>query len=229
MAEWWYNTHYHSSTQLTPYEGVYGKPPPLHLPYLQGESAVDEIYRSLQRREHMIDLVKFHLARAQTRMKNQADKKRSDRTFSVGDWVWLKLQPYRQVTVQHRNNQKLSPKYYGPFQVIDCVGKVAYKLQLPNSAKIHNVFHVSQLKVFHGSLPIATHIPTWLQGKDSSLDPLPTVILDQRSVQSQNQTKIQFLVQLEDTLPHDATWVVLPHLSPSIPNFQSFKLEDKFS
>lgn len=65
LAKWWYNTHFHSSTRLTPYEVVYGQPPSLHLPYLPGESQVDAIDRSLQKREMMVDFLKFRLLRAQ--------------------------------------------------------------------------------------------------------------------------------------------------------------------
>lgn len=72
LAEWWYNTHYHSSTQLTPYNIVYNQPPPLHLPYLAGDSSVETVDRSMQKRENMIKELKGHLEKAQNRMKCQA-------------------------------------------------------------------------------------------------------------------------------------------------------------
>jgi len=72
-------------------------------------------------------------------MKHQADKRRSERQFQEGDWVWLKLRPYRQASVQHRSNVKLGRQYFGPFQISDTVGKVAYKLNIPSSAQ--NSYH----------------------------------------------------------------------------------------
>lgn len=170
LAEWWYNTHYHTTIKMTPYEVVYNQQPPHHLPYLTGSSTNDVVDRSLQRREHMIQVVKLHLTRAQDRMKAQADKYRTDRIFNQGEWVWLKLQPYRQTSIQHRTNQKLAHKFYGPFQIIGVVGKVAYKLRLQVGARIHNVFHVSQLKLFHGQLPQAIQVPPWLQGTNTLSD-----------------------------------------------------------
>lgn len=58
----------------------------------------------------------------------------------------MKLQPYRQVTIRQGKQHKLSSKFYWPFQVVAKIGQVAYKLQVPDNAKVHHVFHVSQLK-----------------------------------------------------------------------------------
>ena len=134
VLEYWYNTNYHSATNTTPHEIVYGQKPPLHIPYVAKDSVVERVDKTLQAREQTIKLLQFNLNMAQSRMKSQADKHRSDREFGVDDWVYLKLQPYRQLTARQGKKQKLSSKFFGPFQVVEEIGKVAYIKQLPNYA-----------------------------------------------------------------------------------------------
>lgn len=92
LAEWWYNSSFHSSFQVTPYEALYGQLPPTHMLYLAGTSSVAVVDRSLQTREATRKQLQFYLKRVQTRMKLFADKYRSERTFQIGDLVHLRLQ-----------------------------------------------------------------------------------------------------------------------------------------
>ncbi|GKG29490.1 hypothetical protein Tco_0416855, partial [Tanacetum coccineum] len=87
----------HSSINTTPYEVVYGQPPPWHIPYVAKDSNVEAVDRTLQATENTIQLLKFNL-KTQDRMKS--DKKRTEREFKEGDWVYLKLQPYRPLTLR---------------------------------------------------------------------------------------------------------------------------------
>jgi hypothetical protein len=87
-------------------------------------------------------LIKQHLLRAQARMKQHADKKRSELSFSVGDKVFVKLQS----SLACLAHQKLAFKYFGHYTIQEKIGSVAYKLNLPADSAIYPVFHISQLK-----------------------------------------------------------------------------------
>ncbi|GJR18073.1 hypothetical protein Tco_0966600 [Tanacetum coccineum] len=110
----------------------------------------DVVDRSLIVREEAISLLKFHLQRAQVRMKNMANKKRINWEFELNDWVYVKLRLYRKNSMRKNKHHKLSPKFYGPYQVIARVGQVSYRLNLPINSQIHPVFHVSRLKAYKG-------------------------------------------------------------------------------
>jgi hypothetical protein len=101
-------------------------------------------------------LLKEHLLKAQNRMKLQADRQRSGRSFQVGEQVLLKLQPYAQTSLVNRPFPKLAFKYFGPFEVLQRIGQTAYKLKLPEGSQVHPVFRVSQLKPF-----VANYTPVY--------------------------------------------------------------------
>ncbi|KAK9671760.1 hypothetical protein RND81_12G053000 [Saponaria officinalis] len=173
----------------------------------------------MQRRDAMVNELKHHLRKAQHRIKQFTDKHRTDREFSVGDWVWLKLQPYRKKTVSQRSNQKLAAKWFGPFQILMKIGKVAYKLRLPEDAQIHNVFHVSQLKAFRGILPDVPSVPAWLRGKEATTIIEPQAILQRRVVKSQNMAKVQYLVQWNGFPASEASWEYADDFESKFPSF----------
>ena len=94
-----------------------------------------------------------------------ADSRRHDVQFAVGDLVHLKLRPYRQASLACRRNEKLSPCFYGPYEVTGRVGPVAYRLALLAGAAIHPVFHVSQFRRAVGQDQAVSQLPPQLIGE----------------------------------------------------------------
>ncbi|CAL5346186.1 unnamed protein product [Camellia sinensis] len=219
LAEWWYNTTYHAATKTTPYFAVYGQEPPDHTFCLSTPSSVAVVDNWVKERAAIIKTLREHLTQAQQRMKHYADKGRSEREFDIGDWVFLRLQPYKQTTVALQRNMKLSPRFYGPYQVLERVGAVAYKLELPTTTKIHPVFHVSLLKKKIGTNVLAhTTLPP--VGLEGTLQLEPMAVLDRRMVKRGNKAVVQWLVQWTNSFPEDATWVDHSEIEAKYPQFQ---------
>jgi transposase InsO family protein len=205
LVEWWYNTNHHSSIGLTPFEALYGYPPPVLLSYVPGTTANMAVDNILQDRNSTINLFKEQLHKAQHRMKSQADKKHIERVFQIGDWVYLRLQPYRHKTLAARKNIKLSPRFFGPFQVLQKIGSVAYKLDLPAAARLHPVFHGSCLKPKLGQqvIPIPTLTPVDAQGE---IQPKPELVVESRTTQHRGRPVTKLRVHWKGTTSEEDTW-----------------------
>lgn len=152
LAEWWYNTSSHSSTGITPYKAVYGNPAARLLSDVKGTTKIQAVEDHLKSRDQIAKILKENLEAAQQRMKRQTDLHRTERSLNAGEWVFLRLQPFRQNSVAMRRNLKLSPRYYRSYEILQKVGQDAYRLDLSPGSKIHPVFHVSQLKKKLGQL-----------------------------------------------------------------------------
>jgi hypothetical protein len=175
----------------SPFEVLYGHAPN-HFGIERVEHcAIPGLDLWLKERQTMTELLRQQLLRVQQRMKAQADKHRTERSFSIGDMAWLKLQPYVQSSVASRANHKLSFKYFGPYQIIDKIGLVAYKLALPSCSKIHPVFHVSLLKPVKGNhTPLSSPLPpNNVQMQE------PEMVLDRRLKNIGKRTIWQVLVK----------------------------------
>jgi len=179
LAEWAYNTSEHTSTKLSHFEAVYGYPSPRLMPFEPGTNKVQAVEDELKSREFILTLICKNLQDAQARMKHFADQNRTFREFEVGDWVFLRLRPYRQMSVILLRNLKLSLRYYGPFQVVQRIKTVAYKLDLPPSSQIFHIFHVSHLKKKLGDqiVPLPELPTLTIEG---TLTPEPAAVLDRR-------------------------------------------------
>ena len=99
----------------------------------------------------------------------------------------------------------MAPKFYGPYQIIKCIGSVAYKLALPATSKIHPVFHVSSLKKVVGQNCRVQTILLELD-EEGSLWLQPEAVLNHRERQLRGRTIKEVLIKWKDTSPDDATW-----------------------
>ncbi|VFQ58232.1 unnamed protein product [Cuscuta campestris] len=224
-AEYALNTSVHSGLGVTPFEALYGRPPPTFLPYRPGESKVPEVDHVLKERDAMLRRLREHLRAAQQRMTEAANRHRREVQFEVGALVLLKLQPpYRQHSVARRKSQKLAQRYYGPFRVLEHIGQVAYKLELPEGSRIHPVFHVALLRPFYGDVTGVKSLTLpdeFVQGQPLST---PVRLLASRQVLQKGKPVQQYLVEWFDGSRDDATWELAEVLEQHFPHLH---LEDR--
>ncbi|GJV58068.1 reverse transcriptase domain-containing protein [Tanacetum coccineum] len=146
LAEFSYNNSYHLSTRCAPFEALYGKM--CRSPVLWAEIGESSLIgpELVQEMTDKVALIKEKLKAARDRQKSYADNRRKPLEFEVGDRVMLKVSPWKGV-IHFGKKGKLAPRYVGPFEILERIGLVAYRLRLLEELTgVHDTFHVSNLK-----------------------------------------------------------------------------------
>lgn len=206
---------------MTPFKALYGRDPPTWVKFENGSTTNAELESQLRDRDAALQMLREHLHRAQQLMKEKVDRSRRKIELEVGDWVYVKLRPYRQKTLARRLNEKLSARFYGPFEIAERAGKVAYKLKLPDNAKIHPTFHISQLKKAVGEVTESLPLPAQLSS-EGEMRVVPEKVLALR-VNSESGHK-EVLIKWQGLPSHECTWEWESAITRRFPHFN---LEDK--
>jgi len=217
-TEFCYNSSYQTALRATLFEVVYGRPPPTMASYQAGVARVTALDKQLVERDTFLAQIRERLLHAQDYMKQHYDTAHRDVIFAPDDWAWLRLHHRTAAGITDTSAAKLRPRFYGPYLVLERVGPVAYRLQLPPRAKIHNVFHVVFLKKYTGDPP-------------ASMVPLPPIVHG-RVVPTPAAVKMacvvrghwEICVSWVGRAPADTTWEHLEDFRATYPDFQ---LEDK--
>ncbi|KAM2140939.1 hypothetical protein ACFX1Q_007274 [Malus domestica] len=192
---------------MSPFEALYGKSCCTPLCWsevgervLVGLEIIDETTQDIQ-------VIKANLKAAQNRQKSLADKHATNRVYKVGDWVFLKLSPWKGV-VRFGKKGKLSPLCIGPYQITKRVGEVTYKLELPlELSKVHNVFHVFMLRHYvSDSSQVIPPQPLEIN-PDLSYNEEPVTILDWKDKVLRNKTVRMVKVLWRNHSVEETTWV----------------------
>ena len=178
--EFAYNISYQASIQMAPYEALYGRLCRSPICWTEvGKSSItsQDLIRDTSEK---VNLIRKRLFTAQSRQKSYVDRRRRPLKFEVGDHVFLKVMPKKGV-VKFGKRGKLAPRYIRPFEVLERVGTVSYRLALPLSLSgVHEVFHVSMLQKY---TPDPAHVVDWgeiIVDIDGTFEEGPMRILDNR-------------------------------------------------
>ncbi|GJU24239.1 putative reverse transcriptase domain-containing protein [Tanacetum coccineum] len=155
LVEFSYNNSYHTSIKAAPFEALYGQKCRSPICWAEVGDAQLTGPEIVHETTEKIIQIKKRIQAARDRQKSYADRRRKPLEFEVGDKVMLKVSPWKGV-IRFGKRGKLNPRYIGPFKILDRVGTLAYRLELPEQlSRVHSTFHVSNLKKCFVDEPLA--------------------------------------------------------------------------
>ena len=206
LAEFAYNNSYHASIGMAPYEALYGRK--CQSPLCWYETGEQNLLRPelVEQTTEQIKKIRSKILAAQSRQKSYADVRRKPLEFQEGDHVFLKITPTTGVG-RAIKVRKLSPRFIGPFQILERIGPVAYRIALPpHLSNLHDVFHVSQLRKYQ---PDPTHFlePESIQLKDDLTFHVPPARIVDKSTKHLRNKAVQLVkVAWGSENSTDCTW-----------------------
>ena len=143
---------------------------------------------------------------AQSRQRSYADSRRRDVQFQVGDRVFLRVSPWKGVR-RFGKKGKLSPRFIGPFEILERVGQVAYRLALPPAlSAVHDVFHVSALRRYVSDVSHVLSYENLVLDETLSYEEQPVKVLDRKDKVLRNKTISLVKVLWRNSKVEEATW-----------------------
>ncbi|KAK8560261.1 hypothetical protein V6N12_013061 [Hibiscus sabdariffa] len=177
LVEFAYNNSYQASIQMAPYEALYGRKCRTPVCWAEAGQKLLPLLDILKGTTEKVKLIGERLKAASDRQKSYADLKRREIEYAVGDRVFLKVSPWKKV-MRFGRKGKLSPRFIGPYEIVERVGPAAYRLLLPPELeRIHNVFHVSMLRMYRSDPSHVMPIEEIELNPDLSYDEEPVEIL----------------------------------------------------
>ena len=206
LVKFVYNNSFQSSIGMSPYEALYGRKcrTPLCWTELSEKKVIGPDL--IQETEEMVKMIRERLKVANDRQKSYADMKRKDIRYEIGEKVFLIVSPWKKV-MRFGKNDKLSPRFIGPYEVIEKVGPVAYRLALPPELeKIHRVFHVSMLRRYRSDPSHVVSTETIELRPNLTYEEEPVEILAREVKELWNKKILLVKVLWRNHKTEEATW-----------------------
>ena len=219
LIEFAYNNSYQSSIGMSPYEALYRRK--CRTPLCWSEVGERKLVgpEIVQQTEDKVKIIKDRLKISSDRQKSYADLKRRDIEYQVGDKVFLKVSAWKKI-MRFGQKGKLSPRFIGPYEILEKVGSVVYKLAVPPKLdKIYNVFHVSMLRRYRSDPSHVLPVESIEVNPDLTYNEEPILIQAREVKQLRNKRIPLVKVLWRNHSEKEATWereedmrTLYPHL-----------------
>ncbi|EOY16971.1 Uncharacterized protein TCM_036055 [Theobroma cacao] len=208
LVEFAYNNSFQSCIGMAPYEALYGRKCRTLLCWDEvGERKLFNV-ELIDLTNDKIKVIRERLKTAQDKQKSYSDRRRKNLEFEVDDRVFLKVFPWKGV-IRFAKRGKLNLRYIGPFRIVERIGPVAYRLELPPELdQIHNVFHVSMLKKYVSDPSHILEAPPIELQEDLKFEVQPVRILDRKDRELRNKSIPMVKVLWKNARMEEMTWEV---------------------